>query len=297
MKRIIKWSTLLILIVCLFSLALAENDEYEQIIFEKEENRIKAWNHAHKIAQEIMDDYGIEIYIQEECDEVGIEAPFSFGHDFVLGSTLDRSLGYDHLPDYLSYLQETLSVYPREMFETFRKYGGNLRILLPNGIREEGSRYFPSGVTTSKDGWYNIYVGLGRFDIITFQHELWHAFEYRIKDEFPDAFTLWDSLNPEGFQYLNKDYDNDNKPEIDPSLLLPETTAWFARNYSVTNAQEDRASLYEMLFYEENSYVEKWQEYPHLYDKIMEMNKELNRVFPNYQMLRKQCLKARSSKP
>lgn len=278
-------------------IAFSESNEFEQIIFEKEENRIKAWNHAHKIAQEIVDDYGIEIYIQEECDEVGIEAPFSFGHDFVIESTLDKAMGYFDLPDYLSYLQQTLSIYPKDMFEPFKKYGGNLRILLPNGIREEGSRYFPSGVTTSKDGWYNIYVGLAGFDIITVQHELWHAFEYRIKDEFPDAFTLWETLNPEGFQYLNQDYDNDNKPEINPSLLLPETTAWFARNYSVTNAREDRASLYEMLFYEGNFYVEKWWEYPHLYDKIMEMNKELNQAFPNYQMLHKQNLKARSSKP
>ena len=246
----------------------------------KEENHIKAWNQAHEIAQEIEDEYGIIILIQEECDEVGIDAPFSFAHDIDLNSsTLDKAMGYDHLPDYLSYIQETLSVYPKDMFEPFRKYGGNLRILLVNAIREDGIQYYPSGVTYSQDGWYNIYVGLIRFDIIVFQHELWHAFEHRITDEFPDAFSNWSVFNPEGFQYLNEDYDNDNKPDIDPSLLLPAESAWFARNYAVTNEQEDRATIFETLFYEGNSSINLWRQYLHLYDKITEMNKQLNRIF------------------
>lgn len=285
MKKFAVWCLTLSLILCILCPSFAEYDEFEQIIFEKEENRIKAWNHAHKIAQEIMDAYGIEIYIQEECDEVGIDAPFSFGHDFVLGSTLDRTMGYDHLPDYLSYLQETLSVYPKEMFEPFRKYGGSLRILLPNGIREEGIRYFPSGVTICKEGWYNIYIGLARFDIITFQHELWHAFEHRIKDEFPDAFSNWSIFNPEGFQYLDKDYDNDNKPDVDAAYVLPATSAWFARNYSVASAQEDRATIFETLFYEGNASMEKWTQYPHILSKIMEMTWQLDLVFPGYALV------------
>ena len=286
MKRIIQWSTFIIIIFCLLSPAFAESNQFEQVIFEKEENHIKAWNQAHQIAKEIEDEYGIIILIQEECDEVGIDSPFSFAHDIDLNSsTLDKAMGYDHLPDYLSYLQQTLSIYPKDMFEPFRKYGGNLRILLVNAIREDGIQYYPSGVTLSGDGWYNIYIGLVRFDVTTFQHELWHAFEHRIKDEFPDAFNNWSIFNPEGFQYLNEDYDNDNKPEVDSSLLLPSESAWFARNYSVTNEQEDRATLYETLFYEGNDRMALWIHYPHILSKIMEMTWQMDRVFPAYEMI------------
>lgn len=276
--------TLAILFIYL-PFALSESDNYKQIIFEKEENRVKAWNQAHQIAKEIMDEYDIEILLQEECDEVGIDTPFYFKHDAVLVSTLEKAMGYDPLPDYLSYLQQTLSVYPKDMFEPFRHNGGGLRILLVNLIWEEGLRYYPSGVTYYKDGWYNIYIGLARFDIITFQHELWHAFEARIQNEFPDAFNNWSIFNPEGFQYLDDAYDITNQPEVDPSQVLPDTNAYFTRDYAVANEKEDRATIYETLFYEGNESIEMWTHYPHILSKIMEMTWQMDRVFPAYAMV------------
>ena len=252
----------------------------EQVFGDAEENRKRSLEEACRIVDEIEAEYGIEVLLLEECDEVGIGVPFSLSHEVHSGSPLQGMLGMDVTAEQVLALQEAFSRYPSDMFAPFRDYGGNLRFLLTGMIREDASEY-PLGVTICEDGWFNIYLSLSVLAQKTVHHELWHAFEARILMEYPDALDGWNLLNPEGFAYFESYYGFREGVSVPAEWVLPAESAWFVRDYAAVYAGEDRATVYELLFDRGCSSREWWEGYGHLMDKLDCLLDMLLRVFPD----------------
>ena len=73
-------------------------------------------------------------------------------------------------------------------------------------------------------------------------------------------------LNPEGFQYTGEYADSGD-------AFLPD---WFYRSYSVTDAREDRATVYEAFFLESDEW---WEDHPLIRRKMEEMKMMIPAAF------------------
>ena len=82
-----------------------------------------------------------------------------------------------------------------------------------------------------KDGYFMILLSAARIHEWTVHHELWHAMENVIRLNTPDAFSNWDSLNPEGFRY-SEDYDEFT--QLDEDDQYADVRDYFVRVYSIT---------------------------------------------------------------
>ncbi len=251
----------------------------EQVVGDPDGNKRIALEEARRIADEIEAEYGIEVLLLEECDEIGIGEPFSLSHEVHSGSPLQEMLGIDDTAEQVLVLQKALSRYPADMFAPFRDYGGNLRFLLTGMILEDASEY-PLGITVCEDGWFNIYLSLSVLAQMTIHHELWHALEYRILMEYPDALDGWDRLNPEGFRYYESYYGFRDDLSVPAEWILPAENAWFVRDYGAVYPDEDRATVYELFFASGSFSPEGWEEYVNLQAKLNYLYGMLMKVFP-----------------
>lgn len=196
-------------------------------------------------ADEIETEFGIEILLGDEILNV-VDSWASTqereDHDEEIGAIRTE----------LAMIRETFSGHlPEGFLNCFRDpYGRRgLRILLCDGKRGEddiGGEEF----CTSK--WYTILLHTGYPKAEHLMHELWHALEDLITMDHPEAINEdeWQTLNPDGFEY--DDFARSGwLDEGQHEMLLTRgniTDGWFAREYSIANAKEDRATILEALY-------------------------------------------------
>lgn len=209
---------------------------------------------ARSLANFMEDHYGVSILIDDECKEIITEG-FELGDKPSGRTPLLNMLGTANYEEEVKRIDDCFSVYPPSFFDRFRcpEAEKGLRILLPNSILVDG--HTMAGVTTVQDGYYNIFLGVGAYNNLNVHHEIWHAMEYRIAWDNPEAFDDWNSLNPDGFQY-NEDYFLD-----DIWTQAEAKDDWFVRGYSVVNEMEDRATVIEAIFAEDSDW---WDQHPHI---------------------------------
>lgn len=121
-----------------------------------------------------------------------------------------------------------------------------LNIFLVGEVADENIRAYAN---ITDDELYIVY-GCRTFDYSTFFHEMMHIMEYRIRNLEPDFDAEWEKLNPKDF-YYTADYDT----------LYYENEAfqdYFARSYGMTNALEDRATVFELLCDNASTDAEPW---------------------------------------
>ena len=146
------------------------------------------------------------------------------------------------------------------------KYPDGLLMLLVDGIANEGVTY--GGVETTGNGLLEIILSRTGIDEHTIHHELYHAMEVRILAENKHAFDKWRSLNPKGFSYSQK-----NSALIEEDQFA-EPEDWFAREYSKTFEEEDRATVYEDIMTKDEAW---WSTRPHLQKKAELTNRTESR--------------------
>lgn len=109
----------------------------------------------------------------------------------------------------------------------------------------------------------------------TFFHELMHTFEYRIWNYESEFDTRWEEMNPDGFAYTDDYaacfYDEDHDDWQD----------WFARDYGMKSAMEDRATCFEELCDGVLSDSMWWRDKPQLAAKQQYLIKVLQKSFPS----------------
>ena len=87
------YKRILSVLIALFLCLLAVFASAEQVFGDAEGNRERSLEEARRVAEEIEAEYGIEVLLLEECDEVEIGEPFSFSHEVHSGSPLQEMLG------------------------------------------------------------------------------------------------------------------------------------------------------------------------------------------------------------
>ena len=236
--------------------ALAESDDFSR---------------ARGLADFMQEHYGVTILIGDECKAV---EPFGFQIGDTPGgvSPLLKMLGWYSFEDDIKRIDDYFSFYPPGFFEKFRcaEAENGLRILLVLQFLVEGTP-MPSA-TNVQDGYYNVYLAVNIFNRLNFHHEIWHAMDYRITSEDPDAFADWNGLNPVGFQY---DYDYFMKDIWEHAEPMDD---WFVRQYSTVNEMEDRATVIEAIFDHDHAW---WKDRPHLKDKRDRLLEAAEPIFGN----------------
>ena len=212
---------------------------------------------ARSLGNFMEDHYDVTILIGDECDVINTDK-FDLGERVTGRTPLLDLLGFKSYESEMKQIDDAFSVYPLGFFSRFScaEAPSGIRFLLADQIVFEGSSM--AGVTTIQDGYYNVFLGVGAFNSLNIHHEIWHAMEYRITSEEPDAFQDWNNLNPEGFQY-DTDYLEQNIWE----QAAPKDE-WFVRGYSVINEMEDRATVIEAIFLYDSDW---WAEHPNIREK------------------------------
>ena len=232
---------------------------------------ISTFDSARSLANFMEDHYGVTILIGDECNKVTTDG-FELGDKPSGRSPFLNLLGVADYEDEIKRIDDCFSVYPPGFFEHFHcsEAEKGLRILLPNSILVDD--YTMAGVTTLQDGYYNVFLGVGAYNSLNVHHEIWHAMEYRITADTPNAFDSWNTLNPDGFQY-NEDYFLD-----DIWTQAEAKDDWFVRGYSVVNDMEDRATVIEAIFIYDSEW---WTEHPHIQAKLDALLSAAEPVFGN----------------
>ncbi len=256
MKRTLLLSVLL---ACTLSLAIGDTSSTNNYTL------------ALDTAKYMEDHYGITILIGDECN--GIDTA-----GFEISGQPSGRTPFLHLLSYTDYeeeirrIDECLSAYPCDFFVRFNcsEAENGLRILVPNRIIAQGMTM--AGVTTIQDGYYNIFLGAGAFNSLNVHHEIWHAMEYRITLDEPDAFADWNELNPDGFVY------NENYLLNDAWAYPQYRDDYFVRGYSMVNEMEDRATVAEAIFQYDSVW---WKEHPLIQRKRDVLLRAVQLVFGN----------------
>ena len=204
--------------------------------------------------------YGIGVLAGEDClfiprDEIEVQLNYSGISD--TGEAVFRNGRYEPL---LMLLDDVLSVYPPAFFSRFARGGdepGGLRFLLVDRLfyrgNPAGGMFYHAG-----GGWMGIWLSASGARERTIHHEIGHALEYLIRLEDPEAFSDWDSLNPEGFAY-GEDAAAEDSGERDR-----EPEDWFVREYSKHDVWEDRATVFEAIMLKDAAW---WETRPRLRKK------------------------------
>lgn len=206
-----------------------------------EASETSSFNTARQIGDSMENRYGVTILIGPECASIS-------GNSFTIGDQAEgrtpflKLMGAKNYDYEIQIIDSAFSFYPSGFFEHFisEEAPKGLRVLLADQILYEGTSM--AGVTTINDGYYNIFLGVGAFTQINVHHEIWHAIEFRILYEYPDAFDNWHTLNPDGFEYT-EDY-----TLLDKWDAYAEKDDYFVRGYSTIDETEDRATIIESLF-------------------------------------------------
>ena len=202
--------------------------------------------------------YGIDILMG---DEVTVPAAPNYEiRNIPEGNSPFQQVYYGNtrFADLLKTMDDVFSVYPPEFFSHFPVpgYRDKLRFLLVDEVLFDGMRI--SGYQTMKNGYFDIILGKNDAKERAIHHEIWHAIEYRIMCEDQNAFDGWAALNPEGFEYTG-DFTiiADGTDDLEPD-------DWFAREYSKSDAYEDRATVFDAIMTQAEAW---WNTRPHLQEK------------------------------
>ncbi len=228
-----------------------------QIIYAESTSDNHGFDTGRSIANFMETHYEVTILIGSECDGV-TTGGFTIGEKAKGRTPFMDAAGLFNYTEETQMIDDAFAIYPPEFFTRFKcnEAPKGLRILLPNQIVYEGQTM--SGVTTVEDGYYNIFLGIGAFTELNIHHEIWHAMEYRITNEYPDAFSGWNQLNPEGFTYSEDYLEQDIWEQAEPK------DDWFVRGYSTIDEMEDRATVIEAIFRYDDDW---WAAHPHIEKK------------------------------
>ena len=142
----------------------------------------------------------------------------------------------DTINSQLNNLKNTLSQYPKGLFQEIKNGGIPLTIILISEYSEPSV----TGVTDSSYSYANISIAAIHPFAESFYHESYHYIERYIFKKGQN-FNSWDSLNPKSFQGWGV---------IDGNLSYAVTfspDAPFVNNYAQTAPTEDRASTFEYM--------------------------------------------------
>lgn len=205
------------------------DDNVEKIDFKNIDNAIKT------AEDKITKEYNIDIESFKEYDENSQLNDYVYNNDSFCKSELLLAL-YD--------LDYCLSTFPKELYSEIIICDAefdNFKIYLVGNFDDEINSSSVSAYCSNLNGELYIVYSLSAFTYSTFCHELMHAMEYRIWDYEPDFDEKWSSLNPEGFDYIH--FDEEKNPYYDNE----EYQKYFARDYSMNNELEDRATTFELV--------------------------------------------------
>ena len=245
-------------------------------------------------ADDIEKEFGVRILLGDECLDAAANGSFS------IVSTEDREYAdyaanpEEELTEALNTLRRSLEYYPKSFFDSFKNYageGGVRFLIVRDMVNENGS--FAGGLHYQYGAWYNVVLDVD--EIMSVHHELWHAAEQRITNEFAEAFSdiRWSELNPEDFSYCY-DFDNYYQDESVFEYIIPwdddpakRETVYFDQIYSTMSPYEDRATLVEDLLnesFDPDLYgfadpMERICAYPHLREKLEYMAEQTERTF------------------
>lgn len=258
--------------------------------YEKEQPKTytvgKKLEEARAHADRLEEQYGVRILIGNECLNVASNGFYDFitteAEDYEqIEWSLDTDVALDEL-------EQALSYYSKDFFETFRNYRGEggLRFLLVEDFTNPDGSFVPGGLFYDSGAWYNLMIDVDMLsdgDVV--HHEMWHAVEQRVSDENYQAFDQeeWNQLNPPGFHY-SEDFDNYFYEDENFDYLIPwygedednPDSVYFVEIYSTTTGYEDRATImaaYLMSRYDPDVYgfataKERIEHYPHLKAKL-----------------------------
>ena len=229
---------------------------------------------------EIEDKYNVNIFF-------GDEAVKDIADDsFVMEST-DSIEGDPSLYVYegLEQLKNEIGRYPEGFFDHFKENGGRgVCIYLVRSMDSKYNNFNYAGLSLQRFDDFYVYfdvMELGRYGGIV-HHELWHTVEESVFNRDMSAFApgMWQELNPPGFDSYIFDIDKyeEDAQTLSQYLLDGGEDPYFIRNYSMLDAQEDRATLIEAIF---DGYhgetpadsLEAMKAYPHLKAKYKFMAK------------------------
>ncbi len=135
----------------------------------------------------------------------------------------------------INQLNHALSLYPTGFFREFNDVSLSLEIYLIQRYNQENV----TGVTDLSGNKVIISIALDYPFAESFHHEIYHYIEHFIERKHGE-FSNWNTYNPKDFKYgVAQDGLSYNRTK---NPLAP-----FVNNYAQTNADEDRASLFEYM--------------------------------------------------
>ena len=175
----------------------------------------------------IQDTYGITIKYGSETEGYKVDT---------LGTVMmtDKNEINKALVD----LQNTISLFPSELFWELKNNGYPLTIILIKNYSVENI----TGITESYSNRVNISIATKYSFGETFNHEVYHYLENFITKFKGASYSSWNTLNLSDFVYgsvrsdlsYNRTYSED---------------VYFVNNYAQTSANEDRASTFEYMMF------------------------------------------------
>jgi len=205
--------------------------------------------------KELEKKYGINIKYGNEVPNYKIE-----------GETVTKITDKNVINTYLSNLKSALSYYPDSFFKekVNNSYKLNLTLYLVQKIDNKNT----FGYTSINDNNVTITLALTSNFKETFHHEIMHYIETFIKKSNNNAFSKWQSFNPEGFKYGNNNENNISFKGI-----------YFVNYYGKISASEDRATIFEDLMTRENDYLEIYSDRNMLGKKARYLIQEIDKYF------------------
>lgn len=102
---------------------------------------------------------------------------------------------------------------------------------------------------------YKIYISDNGIFEMSFHHEMYHVFEYKMNISGSNTYADWDKFNPAGFEYEQNVDDLDSAYVY--SSFYDNADAYFVSRYSKTSEKEDRAEIFStiMTFKNKPSYL------------------------------------------
>ncbi len=186
-----------------------------------------------QLAQVIGERYGVEITLEDAQNRTS-------GEDYS---------GYpDFRADYYNQALRELEQTLRRLPEGFlRKVGrltetGSLEIILVDDYDPMAKTTPATGSMDVSNGEMAIRISICQNQEEIFLHELFHVMEVQILN-VRVGFKWWEYLNPEGFEYVNS-YEAYYNGELRSSPYLTEGNQYFADDYGLISAREDRAQVF-----------------------------------------------------
>ena len=261
-------------------------DSEEASVRQRDENR----QILRKLADGIEEDFNVKVLIGDECQNIEQFGTYEFSSTDA--GDIDRSKTVYGM---LKNLREHLSLYPEGFFDTFYddEGEGGLQILVVDSPRDTFHTGFSlGGFTYQVYSTYYVVVDamLNSTAEAIVPHEMWHAVEQRIWNDYAgafDSYTWSEECNPPDFEEYVYDlsmYEEESGKWDRYILQIGSEDPYFHRAYSLVNDKEDRATLVELLFNlslgdTPAASAEAMREYPHLRAKLDFMAERVRETF------------------